>query len=144
MTIKIDEERFRSVCENSSSMKAASIELGMHFNTFKKYAVKLGCYKTNQSGKGLKKPKKGIPLDDILQGMYPQYQTYKLKLRLYKSGIKENICEKCGIWEWNGEPLSMELDHIDGNSHNHVLENLRILCPNCHAQTPTFRSKSRK
>ena len=54
-------------------------------------------------------------------------------------------CEECGIGnEYNGKPLSLELDHIDGNNSNNLIENLRILCPNCHSQTPTHRSKNIK
>lgn len=54
-------------------------------------------------------------------------------------------CEECGIGNmYNGKPLSLELDHIDGNNSNNSVENLRILCPNCHSQTPTHRSKNIK
>jgi hypothetical protein len=52
---------------------------------------------------------------------------------------KNNTCEMCGISEWNGKILPMEVDHIDGNTKNNNLSNLRVLCPNCHSQTPTWR-----
>lgn len=58
---------------------------------------------------------------------------------------RKHTCEECGIGnEFNGKPLSLELDHKDGNSKNNRIENLRILCPNCHSQTPTHRSKNIK
>lgn len=79
-----------------------------------------------------------ITLQDILDGKKPEYQTFKLKNRLISERIKENKCEVCGIFEWNNRPLIMQLDHIDGNSHNHLLENLRLICPNCHAQSETY------
>ena len=57
--------------------------------------------------------------------------------------IGELICSECGIKEeWNGKYLSLEMDHIDGDKHNNRRENLRYLCPNCHSQTETFRSKN--
>lgn len=105
--------------------KACNI-LGMHFTTFKKYAIKFNCYKPNQGGKGDKKGKNSIniPLTEILEGKYPNYQTYKLKNKLLQSGIKINKCECCGITKWNNKPITLELHHIDGNKHNHKLENL--------------------
>jgi hypothetical protein len=144
---KIDEKEFVKICNESDSMAQASSKFDMHFNTFKKYAKQLGCYETNQSGKGLRKPNNGsynrIDLGEILEGNHPQYQTYKLKNRLFKEGIKQNKCEECNLdSKWNDKPINMELDHINGNSKDHRLANLKILCPNCHSQTDTFRAKN--
>ena len=66
----------------------------------------------------------------------------ELKKRLYQSGLLEEKCSVCGLGpEWNKIPLSLTIDHINGNSSDNRLENLRILCPNCHSQTPTFSGK---
>ena len=53
-----------------------------------------------------------------------------------------NKCWTCGITEWNNNPIVMDLEHIDGNSENNNLENLSIICPNCHSQTPTYKGKN--
>ena len=53
-------------------------------------------------------------------------------------------CECCGLSEWNNLPINFELHHIDGNRTNHSLENLLLICPNCHSQTETFRAKNIK
>lgn len=142
--IKIDETHFRKVCSESNSMRQACATLGLHFNTFKDKAVKLGCYKTNQSGKGIvkNKPRK-VLLKDVLNGKHPHYHTFKLKHRLFEEGLKENKCEQCGLDSWNGKHISCHLDHKDGNSYNHKLSNLQILCPNCHSQTNTFAGKNK-
>ena len=84
-----------------------------------------------------------IPLSDILNGKCPEYQTFKLKNRLIAERVKENKCEVCGITEWKGKVLTMQLDHIDGDPHNHKLNNLRMICPNCHCQTETWCGKNK-
>ena len=50
-------------------------------------------------------------------------------------------CLNCGISEWNGKPITFELDHMDGNNQNNIRTNLRMLCPNCHSQTPNWRGR---
>lgn len=55
---------------------------------------------------------------------------------------REHRCEICSNTTWNDAPLPLELDHIDGDHTNNASENLRIICPNCHAQTPTYKAKN--
>lgn len=51
-------------------------------------------------------------------------------------------CENCLHSKWNDQPITLELDHVDGNRVNNIRENLKLLCPNCHAQTPTWRGRN--
>jgi hypothetical protein len=142
---EVEAGKFIELCHRSKSMAEASAALGLHFNTFKRIALKLGCYKPNKSGKGLKKNKSTeTKLVDILNGKHPHYQTFKLKQKIIKDGLLEYHCSICKISEWQGQAISLELDHIDGNRCNHALNNLRLLCPNCHSQTHTFRSRNIK
>ena len=71
------------------------------------------------------------------------HNATKLKMRLFNEGVKEYKCEKCGISEWNGEHITLEIHHINGNHSDNRLENLQILCPNCHSQTINFNGKSK-
>jgi formate-dependent nitrite reductase cytochrome c552 subunit len=125
-------------------MAVAAAELNIHFNTFKRLALLYNCYNPNQGLKGGNKntPVK-ISLNEILEGKHPHFQTYKLKNRLIKEGRLENVCAVCNLTTWNNKPIQLELDHIDGNRINHTFTNLRLLCPNCHSQTDTYRSKNR-
>lgn len=147
MNNDVTDEMIIKACSEEITMASAAASLNIHFNTFKRRCLLLGCYKPNQPGRGVtrKTASSANQLDDILDGKYPGYSTYKLKNRLLKNGTFENICSVCGLeGEWNGECLRMELDHINGNRTDHRLVNLRMICPNCHAQTPTYRSKNRK
>ena len=82
-------------------------------------------------------------LQEILKENTP-YPSYKLKLRLIKEGLKEEKCECCGNIEWLGQPIKLELHHINGNHNDNRLENLQLLCPNCHAYTDNYRGKNIK
>jgi hypothetical protein len=67
-----------------------------------------------------------------------------LKSRLLAEGLKHNRCERCGLEEWLGEPLAMALHHVNGDGQDNRIENLAMLCPNCHAQTPNFSGRNRR
>ena len=136
----------RTVCENSKSISAAAKELGMKYDTLKKYAQAHGFFNPNQSGKGIPKKYYGVQftLEDILDGKHPQYTTNKLKKRLIEGGVLDKVCVSCGITdEWNGKPIVLQLDHINGVNDDHALENLRLLCPNCHSQTDTWCGRNK-
>lgn len=66
----------------------------------------------------------------------------KFKNRLIKANLIEYKCSCCGITEWNGKPLTLQLHHINGNNRDNRLENLTFLCPNCHSQTDNFSGKN--
>lgn len=99
----------------------------------------------NQGGKGIARPELYADIHKHLI-RNSATQSFKLKNYLFRSGLKEHKCEidSCGISEWNGKPAPLELDHINGDPRDNRLENLRVICPNCHAQTSTYRAKNKR
>ena len=71
-------------------------------------------------------------------------QSNKAKWRLIKEGILEEKCAICNNTLWMGLRVPLELDHIDGVKENWSISNLRLLCPNCHAQTECYRGANTK
>ena len=150
-------EELREAVRTSGSIRQALKKLnvkaaGGNYATFKKAVKHYEIDTSHFHGKVWNKGdhsglcaswRKKIKLEDILKED-SDYQSYKLKRRLLKEGLKERKCEQCGITEWNGQPAPIELDHINGVKTDNRLENLRILCPNCHAQTKTYRGKNKK
>lgn len=61
----------------------------------------------------------------------------------YLKRTNGNCCHICGTLEWNGKELKLEGDHIDGNPYNNDPKNVRLVCPNCHSQTPTYKNKNK-
>lgn len=112
-----------------------------HFNATSKNTIKkLGKVEHNME-KRQKARKK--PLEEILT-LDSSYQSSKLRQRLLDESIFEYVCSFCGLSEWLGDKIPLELDHINGRHSDNRIENLRLLCPNCHTLTPTYRGKKRK
>lgn len=88
--------------------------------------------------------KKGIPLKKLSEVLVKNStgNSNRLKHRLIKEGIKEEKCEVCGNKEWMGVPIPLDLHHINGDHYDNRLENLIILCPNCHRLTDNWGGKS--
>jgi DNA-binding CsgD family transcriptional regulator len=81
-----------------------------------------------------------LPLDQLLvAGVYRSRRN--LKLRLLAEGVKTSRCEACGLESWRGGPLSLALHHVNGDRYDNRLENLSLLCPNCHSQTGNFSAR---
>jgi len=81
------------------------------------------------------------PLSDYLDNKQP-IQSYKLKKRLFKEGLFIIKCERCENTRWENEIIPLELHHLDGDTKNNNLDNIQMLCPNCHALTDNYRAKN--
>ena len=88
-------------------------------------------YVGNQGGKGIKISKDYKTAKEYIQGTC--VQSHILKQKLIRDGIKENKCEICGVSIWQGIQLPLELHHKNGNHFDNNIDNLQILCPNCHS-----------
>ena len=143
----ISESEIRYAMQNTNSCAEAARFLKVSVDTYRKYAnmftdsesgLTLYELHKNKPGTGTRKrqpPSKFIAtLDDILDGKYPKYDKYKLKVRLLRSGTYEECCENCGFDERriSDYTVPLILDWIDGDQTNHTRENLRFLCYNCY------------
>lgn len=86
-----------------------------------------------QSGKGRLGRNKQLHLDDILK-TDSNYPSHQVRIALVKAGVKENQCEICKIKDWRENPITIQLHHKNKIRNDHRLENLQMLCPNCHSQ----------
>ena len=97
-------------------------------------------YAGNQGSKDIKvASNKKSALEFLLSNI----SNSKKRKRLIEEGIKENKCERCGLSEWMGQHIPLELHHIDFNHYNNDISNIQILCSNCHMQIHNYNNNSK-
>ena len=146
---QLSDDEFRELVKNSKSFLQCILKLGYTKNGRYGYdMVKRRCNELNVSTEHFERTytdKARYELDKILVENSTYSNLPRLKIRLVNSGLLEYKCAICGnVGEWNGKPLTLQLDHINGIHTDNRIENLRLLCPNCHSQTETFGSKKHK
>lgn len=118
--------------EQNQSKAFMCRELQCKPETLNSYLKKMNInYSGNMGGKGIKVSNQYKPAIEYIKGT--TVKSHILKLKLIKEGLREAKCEICGLSIWQKQPIPLELHHKDGNHYNNELENLIILCPNCHA-----------
>lgn len=146
---KYTDTEFIEAVKHSQSIRQVLIKLGLreaggNYASCKDKIAKLNLDISHFGGQAWSKgKKKGYkrPIEDYLSNQY-SITSHRLRLRLIDEGLLEYKCQSCNGTDWLKQPIPLELDHIDGNRKNNELSNLRLLCPNCHALTPTYRGKN--
>lgn len=145
----LSDEEFISIVNGSTSylQVVKAVGYGSKYGRYAYDLIKKRCEELNLSTDHFCRQTssfKRYELSDVLIENSPYINTNHLKNRLIKEGLLEYKCSICGnTGEWNGQPLSLQIDHINGNHTDNRLENLRLLCPNCHSQTETYGIKNR-
>jgi len=150
---EISLEEFTLVVGSSSSYKEVLNRLGLEAHTGGNYkTLKKRICEDDVDASHIEAAKRKFrgtpnqrPLESILKKGTCSHSSSRLKRRLVRAGMLQDKCASCGIGcVWNGKPITLQLDHINGDRDDNRIDNLRVLCPNCHSQTKTFGGRNCK
>lgn len=146
---KYSEEQLREAVRTSISYRQVLQKIGLapkggNYRTLHKAISVFNLDASHFTGKNLsgrKLPSRRKPIEEYLSNRAP-IQSNKLRKYLLLEEVFKPVCSSCNLDSWMGVSIPLELDHIDGDHTNNQLQNLRLLCPNCHALTPTYRGRN--
>lgn len=156
---KMSNDELQNILDSSGSYREVVTKAGLsdrsgNFQTLKRNIKQRGLsteildknrtVSIKKNAERTNRKKKYLQLSEILVENSIYTNNHALKLRLIKEGILEYKCAVCGISEWMGKKISLQLDHKNGVHTDYRVENLRLLCPNCHSQTDTYGAKNHK
>jgi HNH endonuclease len=146
-------DQLRAIVAESFSVAQVIVKLGLvpaggNYKTVKSKIAAYGISTAHFTGSAwnvgerFRKFGRTAPLASILIEGSPYNFTHGLRRRLISEGYKKHQCENCGLTNWQEQPIPLELHHANGINNDHRLENIQLLCPNCHAQTHTYRGRN--
>lgn len=147
--LKLTNEEFTNLVKSSLNISEVLFKLGYTTVDNSWRLIKKRMDSLNLSGKNFrgKEPIKGKAKEVNPEDLFKEgcnHQRHVLRNYILRHNIIPYKCAICGISEWQGKPLSLELDHINGINNDNRLENLRFLCPNCHSQTVTYAARNKQ
>ncbi|MCO6411188.1 MAG: HNH endonuclease [Thiogranum sp.] len=147
---KYSEQQLRSAVQKSTSLRQVLGALGVaeyggNYTVLRRaidyFRIDVSHFTGQAWNRGKTLPQRRSTASYLTNGRH--VQTNKLKKRLLQEGLFEHQCSNCHRRRWLGRLIPLELDHVNGDRCDNRLINLRLLCPNCHALTPTYRGKNR-
>jgi hypothetical protein len=147
----VDRQTLELAVGASDSIASAIVRIGWPDNTTTRrrfralialYGVDTSHFLGQASHRGKQYPERVRPASYYLAIGGPKISSYSLKRKLLHEGVFDPECARCGNNTWQGCPIPLELEHKNGNRDDNRIENLELLCPNCHALTPTYRGRN--
>ena len=145
---KYTAEELRLAVSDSYSLRQTLIKLGVapfggNYDVLRRAIEFYNLDTDHFTGQAWNRGKSARPRVELSQYLRKNsaIQSNKLRLRLLKAGVFAHCCSSCDLTHWKGQAIPLELDHINGDNRDNRLSNLRLLCPNYHAQTPTYRGR---